>query len=225
MADVSEIPALIRPTAGNLPIPPEGGVSLARTGDDATMLRRRLERPARLGRTILVIIGGITASAGIADLITTRSTVGIAIAVFGFALLALGVVQHLLYQRDLKHWPTDVLMWDEGVELVLANGEVRGVMWSDADIALQLVSRKAPKPAEREYLLLWLQDSKIPAVELSAEGYDRLTKTAADAGLQFAIVRRGHRTKGTQLIQIRPALPPPIDTTAKLSQAEVQGPD
>ncbi len=189
------------------------------------MLRHRLERPARLGRTILAVIGVVTASAGIADLITTRSPVGIAIAVFGFALLALGVAQHLLYQRDLKHWPTDVLMWDEGIELVLANGEVRGVMWSDSDIALQLVSRKAPKPAEREFLLLWLQDSKIPAVELSPEGYDRLTKTAADAGLQFTIVRRGHRTKGTQLIQIRPALPPPIDTTAKLTQADGQGPD
>ncbi len=184
------------------------------------MLRRRLERPARAGRTILSIIGSVTAAAGVADLVTTRSTVGLAITIFGFALLALGAVQHVLYQRDLKHWPTDVLIWNEGIELVLANGEVRGVMWSDSDIALQLVSRKAPKPAEREYLLLWLQDAKIPAVELSAEGFDRLTKTAADAGLQFTIVRRGHRTKGTQLIQIRPALPPPVDTTAKLTQAE-----
>jgi hypothetical protein len=179
------------------------GDSLIRTGEEAKLLRQRLERPARIGRYVLIMIGAITLGAGAADFVVTRLPTGIAVAIFGAVLLALGFVQHVLYRRDLQHWPTDVLMWDEGLELVLPNGEIRGVTWSDKDLAIQLISRRAPLPAEREYLLLWTSDSKIPAVEVSAEGFDRIAKTAADAGLKVTLTRKGHRVKGTQMVLIR----------------------
>jgi len=181
----------------------EPGLSIARSGEDATLLRRRLERPARLGRYAMTVLGAVTASAGVAFWVSTSSLVGVALGVFGALLVALGLVQHFLYRRDLEHWPTDVLLWDEGLELVLANGEVRGATWSDVDLALELVSRRAPLPAEREYLLLWLADSKIPPIQLSAEGYERLAKVAADGGLRITQSRRGARANAVQVIQIR----------------------
>jgi len=151
----------------------------------------------------MTVLGAVTASAGVAFWVSTSSLVGVALGVFGALLVALGLVQHFLYRRDLEHWPTDVLLWDEGLELVLANGEVRGATWSDVDLALELVSRRAPLPAEREYLLLWLADSKIPPVQLSAEGYERLAKVAADGGLRITQSRRGARANAVQVIQIR----------------------
>ena len=213
---MSEDSAQISPIKDGASTPPEGGVSLVRTGSEGEMLQNRLERPAKVGRMVMAMLGIITAGAGVADWITTGSAVGIAIAAFGGVLLALGVIQHILYKRDLQHWPKDVVLWDEGIELMLSNGEVRGMMWSDPDVALQLVARKAPAPAEREYLLLWLPDSKIPAVELSAEGYDRIAKIAAESHLQISMTRRGPRVGGTQMIQIR-QLPPP--TTRPISKS------
>ena len=156
-----------------------------------------------MGRYVLTFLGAVTGSAGVAFWITSGSAVGIAIGAFGVVLIALGVAQHLLHQRDLKNWPTDVLLWDEGVELVLPDGEVRGVTWSDSDLALELVSRRAPLPAKREYLLLWLSDSKIPPVQLSEDGYERLAKTAADGGLHITQSRRGARVDAVQVVQIR----------------------
>jgi hypothetical protein len=199
---------------------PEGGTSLLRTGDEATALRQRLERPARVGRGVMATLGGVILAAGVADWFVTRSPIGLAIAVFGVVLLALGMVQHVLYRRDLAHWPTDVILWDEGIELVLPNGEVRGQVWTDSDIGLQLINRKAHPPADREYLLLWLPDPKIPAVELSAEGFERLTKATSNAGLQISVVRKGHRERGTQMVQIRRSLPPLKETGSKLADIE-----
>ena len=194
-----ESPAVVPPG----PDGAEGGVSITRTGDEATQLRHRLERPARVGRVILSLLGAITAGAGIADWISTRLVVGIAIAVFGALLLALGVIQHVLYRRDLQHWPSDVVLWDEGIELLLPNGEVRGASWSDPDIGLQLVSRPAPPPANQEYLLLWLSDSRIPAVELSADGFERISKLAVDRGLRTSMTQRGSRSRATKIIHIQ----------------------
>ena len=181
----------------------ERAASIARTGEEGAFLRRRMERPARVGRYVLTFMGAVTASAGIAFWITSGSAVGVAIGAFGMVLIALGVVQHLLHKRDLKHWPTDVLLWDEGIELVLPDGEVRGVTWSEPDLALELVSRRAPLPAKREYLMLWLSDSKIPPVQLSESGYERLAKVAADGGLRISQDRRGARADAVQVIQIR----------------------
>jgi len=192
----------------------EEGVSIARTGEDAAILRRRLERPARVGRYAMTFLGAVTASAGVAFWVSTASLFGVALGVFGVFLVALGLIQHFLYRRDLEHWPTDVMLWPEGLELVLPNSEVRGVTWLDSDLALELVSRRAPLPAKREYLLLWLSDSKIPPVQLSEGGYERLAKAAADGGLSISQSRRGARADAVQVIQIR-AMTPPVPVEVK----------
>lgn len=188
---------------GQEPKAPERGISLVRTGDEATFLRHRLERPARFGRYVLAVLGAIAAAAGVALWISTGSALGLALGLFGGVLIVLGVVQHLLLRRDLNHWPTDALLWDDGLELVLYNGEVRGASWTDPDIGLHLVARRAPAPAQREYLLVWLMESSIPPVELSAEGFDRVTRAAVDRGLKISQTRKGSRKDAPQLIDIR----------------------
>jgi len=203
------------------PVPsPEEAASIARTGEEGALLRNRMERPARVGRYVLTLLGAVTASAGIAFWITTGSSVGLAIGAFGAVLIALGVAQHLLHKRDLKNWPTDVLLWHEGVELLLPNGEVRGATWSDPDLALELVSRRAPLPAKREFLLLWLRDSKVPPVQISEDGYERLAKIAADGGLNISHTRRGARADAVQVIEIRAVASSPLDEVKKTAGAD-----
>jgi len=191
---------------------PEEGTSIARTGDEATFLRHRMERPALVGRYVLILLGAVTTSAGIAFWATAGSVLGLALGAFGAVLIVLGVIQHFLHKRDLDHWPTDVVLWKEGIELVLPNGDVRGATWSDSDLALELVSRRAPLPAKREYLLLWLPDSKIPPAQLSADGFERLAKLAADGGLHISQTRRGARADAVQVIRI---LSPPSGTSSE----------
>ena len=195
----------MEPTA---PVPPtpedsEGGVPIVRTGPDAELLRHRIERVARFGGYTLGLLGAVTASAGGALWITTRSLVSVALGLFGGVLIFLGVVQYLLYQRDRAHWPDQAILWNDGVELVLHNGEVRGATWADSDLAMDLVDRRAPSPADREYLLVWMMDSKIPPVELSAEGFARLTQATVDRHLHVIESRRGSHSDATKLVVIR----------------------
>jgi len=186
--------------------PPEE-TSILRGGPESAGLRKRMERPARVGRLVLSLLGVVTSSAGVALWTTSGSVLGLAFAAFGGFLLALGVVQHLLHRRDMAHWPEQALLWSEGLELVLHNGEVRGASWSDRDLALQLVARRAPPPAIREYLLVWLMDSKVPPVEISAEGFEAICRSAANHHLKIMQGRRGPRVEGTHLVEIRQASP------------------
>lgn len=190
----------------------ESGISVVRSDAEATYLRRRLERPGRVGRYFLTLPGVVALASGLADWLTTNSRIGLALGAFGGVLIVLGVVQHFLYRRDLRHSPVDVLLWPEGLELVLSNGEIRGAMWTDLDLALQLVARRAPSRAKREYLLIWLPDPRIPAVELSPEGFDQIAKAAAEAGLRISQHRRGSRADAAQVIHIEKILPAqPVD--------------
>ncbi len=181
----------------------EGGISLAREGDEATQLRLRLERPARIGRFLMGGLGAVTAAGGVAAWITNGRVVGLALGIFGAVLIVLGLVQHLLLRRDVQHWPDQVVLREDGVELFLRNGEVRGLSWPDPDLALNLISRKAPPPAHREYLLVWMSDPKIPSIELSADGYGRLKSAAETQRLVVTVNRRGRDPAGTEWIEIR----------------------
>lgn len=190
-------------TAKPVALIPETGVSISRRDEDALRLRERLERPARIGRLALAIVGVLAAAAGVATWITSGSNAGIAVAAFGAVLILLGVAQHLLYRRELAHWPTDVLLQDVGLELVLPNGEVRGAMWSDPDFALQLVARPAHVSSNREFLLIWLAESRIPPVEITGEGFDLLRQIASTNGLIVSQTQRGSRSNPTQSVTIR----------------------
>jgi hypothetical protein len=182
----------------------ENGISILRGDEPVALLRRRFERPARLGSTVLTLVGAVTAAAGTAFWITSRSLVGVALPIFGSVLIVLGVAQFLLLRRDLEHWPDRAFLWDGGVELVLHNGEVRGVSWDDPDLRLTMVARPAPPPVVREFLLLWMSEGRIPAIELSEEGFTRVRQAAEDRRLNVTEKRRGRAAKITQWIEILP---------------------
>jgi len=148
-------------------------------------------------------LGAVTAAAGVAAWITDALVPGLALGVFGAVLITLALVQHMLLRRDHSHWPVQAVLREDGVELFLRNGEVRGLSWADSDLALNLISRKAPPPANREYLLVWMSDPKIPSIELSAEGYDRLRQAAEAQRLIVMANRRGRSETGTEWIEIR----------------------
>jgi len=181
----------------------EDAESIARQSEEAKVLRERMERPARVGRYALTLLGAVTATAGLAFAFTSASEVGYALGVFGVLLVVLGVVQHMLYRRDEAHWPTQAFVWSDGLELVLHNGEVRGASWSDPDFALQLIARPARRSAGREYLLIWLMDSKVPPFEISSEGFDKLCRKAVDHGLGVIQTGRGPRSNPTQTVLVR----------------------
>lgn len=179
--------------------------SILRSGPEATFLNRRMERPARVGRLVLTMLGAVTAAAGVALWVSSGAPLAEAIVGFGATLAVLGVVQHFLYRRDQAHWPEQAHLFTEGVELVLHNGEVRGTSWSDPDFALQLIARRARPPVGREFVMIWLLDSKVPPVELTAQGFERLQQLAVKHGLDLAQRRRGSRSDSTQIIHIHPS--------------------
>jgi hypothetical protein len=189
-----------------VPLEPEG-TSLVRGDAGAELLRRRVERPALLGQYVLETLGAVTAAAGVGLYLTDRSPLGLALGAFGAVLVVLGVLQHLIIRRDRSNWPDQVVLWDDGVELVLHNGEVRGISWDDPELAIDLVSRRAPPPADREYLLVWMAEGKIPSAELSAEGFDRLRRAAVDHHLLVSQPNPSRRPDGLQLFEIRPGAP------------------
>jgi hypothetical protein len=187
----------------------EEGFSVLRTGEETAALRYRSERPSRLGRYGLAAFGAITAGAGVGLFLATGSLLGVALLLFGGTLIALGAVQHLLLRRDRAHWPDEALLWTEGLELVLHNGEIRGLSWSDPKLALDLVARRAPPPADREYLLIWMPDSKIPAIEITADGFERLHAAAVARRLVVTERRNRRRAEGTRWVEIRQSLSRP----------------
>ena len=201
-------------TTGASVAPEPGGTSLVRSDAGAELLRRRVERPALVGQYVLGTLGAVTAAAGVALFLTDRSPLGHALAAFGAVLVVLGALQHLLIRRDRAHWPDQVLLWDGGVELVLHNGEVRGLSWDDPELALDLVSRRAPAPADREYLLVWMSEGRIPSAELSLEGFEQLRRAAEGQHLLVTQPNPSRRPDGLQIIEIRPGaagrpVPPP----------------
>lgn len=152
-------------------------------------------------------LGAVTAAGGVAAWVTNGREIGLALGIFGGVLIVLGLIQHLLLRRDLQHWPDQVVLRESGVELFLHNGEVRGLSWTDSDLALNLVSRKASPPANREYLLVWMSDPKIPSAELSADGFERLKQAAEAQRLMVTVNRRGRGEAGTQWMEIRRGTP------------------
>jgi len=177
--------------------------ALLRNDEESELLRHRLERPARLGRVGLGVLGATTVGAGVGVWLASESLPGIALLVFGAVLILLGVTQHLLLGRDRAFLPEQVLLWEEGLELVLHNGEVRGLAWSDPKLAFDLVARRAPPPTAREYLLVWMPDAKIPSIELSADGFEALRAAAVARRLVVAERRTGRRARETLWVAIR----------------------
>ncbi|MGB6443177.1 MAG: hypothetical protein WBF81_07770 [Thermoplasmata archaeon] len=185
------------------PAAEEGAVSIARRDGAAGPLRRRFERPARRGIGAFLVTGSVTATAGISLWFSRSGLPGLGLAAFGAVRLARGMAQYLLLRREIAHWPDRALLWEEGVELVLHNGEVRGVSWTDPDLARTLVGRPAPPPVHREFRLVWIAEGRIPSVELSAGGFLRLRKAEESHRLSIVEHRRGREPRRSQWIEIR----------------------
>ncbi len=201
---------MVSPRGWSDPPKESGGIAILREGEAAEFLRRRIERPSRIGFYGLLFFGVLTAffgllTAGIGGSLGSigRSPLSTGIIVLGGVLILLGWGQHLLYRRDLAHWPDQAILWDQGIELVLHNGEVRGVSWTDPDLAINLVARRAPPPARREFLLVWMTEGRIPSAELSEAGFDEVQRAAVAHGVTVIQNRRGRRPDATQTVEIR----------------------
>jgi hypothetical protein len=196
--------------------PEESGFSIGREGPAAAFLRHRIERPARIGLYVLTAFGAFTAIVSAALWILSPSDLALGLVILGGVLILLGYVQFVLYRRDEAHWPDQVMLWDGGIELVLHNGEVRGVSWTDPDFALDLVARKAPAPAGREFLLVWMSEGKIPSAEITEEGFEKVQRAAVAGALNVMNNRRGRSADATQTVEIRQ------NTARKLLAAEAR---
>lgn len=194
---------MVPPDEGSDAASEDTGPSIIREGEAAATLRRRIERPSRIGLYGLLGLGAVTAGIGGALWVLAPSSLAIALVALGGILMLLGYVQHLLYRRDLAHWPDKAFLWDGGIELVLHNGEVRGVSWTEPDLALDLVARRAPPPADREFLLVWMSEGKIPSVELTEEGFEQVQRAAVSHELTVLQRRAGRRSDATQTVEIR----------------------
>jgi hypothetical protein len=213
---------MLPPPVGR-PDPTEvGGLPILRTDPAAEHLRQRAQRPARLGRYALTILGAVTAGAGGALWRTQPSTPALAFIAFGALMVGLGLVQDRLLRREQTHRPVRADLWEEGVELVLANGELRAASWSDPDFALDLYLRPTANDGAPDVLVAWRMDPGVPLFPISLDGSDRLRQSAANVGLRCVELTAHGRKRGLRAISIfaenlkppRPMVPAESERTA-----------
>ncbi len=185
----------------------ELGESLIHPDAASARMRRRLERPAQVGRYGFAVLGSVTAGAAVALGITAPSPIADAFLAFGGVMLLLAFAQHRLLQRTRAHWPSQAYLWKEGVEIVLENGDVRVAGWEDPRFVLDAYVRPGRDGAEPEVLLGWRMDGKLPLCPITSVGLDRL-RAAADAhGLRTTEYRSGGGARAMRGLEFR--APPP----------------
>jgi len=188
----------------------ETGVPLLRSDAESEEYRLRAERPSQIGRFVLVGLGGVIVGAGSGIWFARAPPASAAdgLLAFGIVLIVLGYVQHRLLLRDREHWPRQAFLWSEGLELVLANGEIRAAPWSDRKFGLDLYARPTPRGGPDELLLAWKMDPKVPMSLMTEEGFDRVREAAVAHGLEFSEYRADNRRRTLRGFEIR-APPPP----------------
>jgi hypothetical protein len=174
--------------------------------------RRKLERPAQVGRYAFGFFGAVTVAVGVALHLFHPTSVALALIAFGAVMIALAFVQHGLLGRDRRHWPTQALLWDEGVELILENGEIRAAEWDDPKFELDAFIRPGAKGRPDEVFLGWKMDSKLPLCPITPEGLDRLREAVDAHRLQSREYRGGGGRRAMRGFEFRPFPPsaPPI---------------
>lgn len=191
------------PTPTDAPVE-EHGVSLLRPPVEAADLRCRRERPAEVGRYLLIALGVVCAGAGSALWVTTHVVlVGAALLGFGLVLVALGATLHLVLLRDRDRWPDEAHVWEEGIELLLHDGELRAASWTDPNLALDVFVTPRRRSADPDRLLVWKMDSAIPPGDLSESGLERLMQMVTAHDLRLAEYRSGRLGRESRAYEIR----------------------
>lgn len=205
--------------------PPKGpseeeGVPLLRSDLESEAYQEQAELPSRLGRFILIGLGGVIVGAGTGIWFAHPSPPADGLLALGVVLVVLGYVQHRLLLRGRDHWPKQAYLWGEGLELVLNNGEIRAAPWNDPKFALDLYARPMPDGGSDELLLAWKMDPKIPMVPLTPNGFSQVREAAVLHGLEFAEYRADNRRRTLRGFEIRPRPPPerPPGTPAEVGQ-------
>jgi len=204
--------------------PDEHGASLLVPPEEAERWRRRRERPAEVGRFALLGLGLTCIAAGLALWITARGEVGVGsmFVGFGLALAALGGTLHLLLQRDRDLRPERAHAWEDGIELVLHDGDLRAVAWSDPKLALDVFVRPRRGTADEERLLVWRVGRSVPPADLSEAGLARLLEVVATHDLRLAEFRNGRRAREARAYEIRARLPAPT-VDGPMSRSDLSG--
>lgn len=192
-------------SAGTQPAAEEHGASLLVATEDGDRLRRRRERPAEVGRYLLLGLGAVCGAAGAALWLTTANArlPGSVFLGFGLTLMSLGGTLHLVLARDRQRWPEQVHAWDEGIELLLHDGELRAATWDDPRLALDLFVRPRRTSSDEDRLLLWRMGPSVPPCNLSEAGYSRLMEMVVKHELRLTEYRRGRRTREPRAYEIR----------------------
>lgn len=182
----------------------EHGVSLLRSPPELEAYRSQAEKPSRIGRFVLVGLGGVVLAAGTGSWLAYRSATAEAFLGFGGFLIALGLVQHRLLQRERDHWPLNAHLWGEGLELVLANGEIRVAPWSDPKFRLDVYARPVDHSGPDEYVLVWKMDSKVPMCPITEAAFHRIRDVANANGLEITEYHASSRRRSLRAFEIRP---------------------
>jgi len=181
------------------------GVVLARNDDRSASHRLRSERMARASRLALAMGGVVAVGAATALWLLHPSPVAIVVIIFGLVLLAIGLTQHLLLEIERSRWPDEALLWTDGVELLLHNGEVRAVAWNDPKLAFDLFHRPLPNDPSGEAFLEWKMGGYVPPCLLTESGFERLQSAAVAHGLGMAEFRHGRRGNEIRVFEVRAA--------------------
>lgn len=183
----------------------EHGLSLLAPADEVSAVRRRREKPAEIGRYLLLGLGGLAAgtSAVLGWQLPADRFIALAVVGFGLILVALGAILHLVLLRDRQRQPVEAHAWEDGIELILANGEVHGATWADPKLSIDVFVRPARRGHAEERLLVWGMGRSIPPIDLSEAGLGQVLEDVVTHGLRLAEYRQGRRTDEPRAYEIR----------------------
>jgi len=206
--------------------PVEQGISLLLPPEAASARRRRRDRPVEVGLYVLIGLGAVCAASGTAIvLIAAEPVIALTFLGLGAVLIGIGMAVQRLIARDRHQAPEAAHAWEDGIELLLADGEIRAASWADPEFALDVMVRPGRGHKDAERLLLWRMDPMVPPGDLAPEGLDRLLDTTMSRGLRFVESRRGRATRETRLYEIRgPQEPPAVDPAAATPQTSRAAP-
>ncbi len=192
------------------PAPPGGdpGVSILRTGIEVDDWRRRMERTVEWGRYVLLGFGAVALGSGTALVLAHRSIAAFVILAFGLLLMALGAVQHFYYRRGKALWPEQMLLFPDGLELVLHNGEIRSAEWSDPALDLEVHERPQWVGSADAVVLQWRMDTRVPPCPITADGFERLKREAVRRDLKLEEVRSGGGKRELRMFTFGPSSRP-----------------